>query len=84
MLKTIFIKIIKFYQKFISIIAPNKCRYIPSCSEYSIQQFEHNNFLIALFKTITRILSCNQLFVGGFDFVEIPFYKNKTIYAFLK
>lgn len=33
-------------------------------------QFEHNNFFIALYYSTIRILKCNPLFDGGFDYVK--------------
>lgn len=60
--------LIRFYQKFISPLKPNSCRYYPSCSEYALWQFENNSFLKAFSASFLRILRCNQLFKGGFDY----------------
>lgn len=60
--------LIRFYQKFISPLKPNSCRYYPSCSEYALWQFENNSFLKAFNASFLRILRCNQLFKGGFDY----------------
>lgn len=59
---------LKFYQNYISKIIPSSCRYYPTCSEYAIWQFKHNNFFMAFFATFLRILRCNQLFKGGMDY----------------
>jgi putative membrane protein insertion efficiency factor len=63
-----FIRLIKIYQKYLSVISFGSCRYYPTCSEYAIMQFEFNNFFKALFFSTKRILSCNQFFRGGFDY----------------
>lgn len=34
-------------------------------------QFENNNFFIAIFYSTLRILKCNPLFDGGFDYVKV-------------
>ena len=68
------IKLIKFYQSFISPMLGNNCRYYPSCSEYTKIEFENDNFLRAFFKSTLRILTCNQLFKGGIDY---PVVKKK-------
>ena len=73
----IMIALIRFYQRFISAIIPGKCRYYPSCSEYAIIEFEKENFFIAFFKTLKRILTCNQLFRGGIDYPIISFMFQK-------
>ena len=67
-MKNFLLFFIIFYQKFISIILPGKCRYYPTCSEYCVQQIRHNTITKALFFSIVRILKCNQLFKGGIDY----------------
>ncbi len=69
-------KILRFYQKYLSVFSYGSCRYIPTCSEYSRWQFENNSFFKAIYFTITRILSCNKLFEGGFDYPKVKCYKN--------
>ena len=48
-MKTILIFIIKFYQYFISPLLGNKCRFLPTCSEYFIEALK-NQGLIEGFK----------------------------------
>jgi len=69
----LFRRLIRFYQLVISPMAPGNCRYYPSCSEYALIQFEKRNPLVALAVSTLRILRCNQLFEGGFDYPVIPF-----------
>ncbi|MFH1617306.1 MAG: membrane protein insertion efficiency factor YidD [Candidatus Margulisiibacteriota bacterium] len=66
MVKSIIIKIIDIYQK-ISKRFPAKCRYYPSCSEYTRQAIEKYGPLSGIFVGLKRIIKCNQLFVGGYD-----------------
>ncbi|QOG12808.1 membrane protein insertion efficiency factor YidD [Arcobacter sp. FWKO B] len=76
----LFTYLIKFYQKYLSILSHGSCRYHPTCSEYSKWQFENNSFFKAIYHTITRILRCNQLFKGGFDYPTVWIdFKNKKI-----
>lgn len=75
-------KILVFYQKFLSVFSYGSCRYIPTCSEYARWQYENNSFFKASYFTITRILSCNKLFEGGFHYPKVkckekPFYMIK-------
>jgi len=67
MRKTLLI-FLNIYQKFFSVLGYGSCRYYPSCSEYAKWQFEKNNLFLAFFFTAKRILTCNQLFAGGFDY----------------
>jgi len=83
-LKKLFIKLIRAYQYFISPILGANCRYYPTCSEYAILEFENDNFFRAFFKSIFRILRCNQLFKGGIDYPIIkkdikPIYMKKEV-----
>jgi putative membrane protein insertion efficiency factor len=73
--------LIKFYQKCLTVLAFGSCRYYPSCSQYAKIQFEKNSFFKALYYSILRILKCNQLFEGGFDYpiVKITNIENRTI-----
>jgi len=78
-MKTIFKYLIIFYQKFISPIFPRSCRHYPTCSEYALWQLENNTFFKAIYFTIVRVLKCNQLFKGGFDYPITKFVKHNNI-----
>jgi uncharacterized protein len=71
MIKKIILSLLAFYQKFITILSFGSCRFYPTCSHYSIQQFETNGLFKAIYFTIIRILKCNQLFVGGIDYPKV-------------
>ena len=66
--------IIKFYQYFFSSLLGNKCRYLPTCSEYYIESLKEHGLIKGSYFGIKRILSChpfNFLGVGsGLDFVQ--------------
>jgi putative membrane protein insertion efficiency factor len=68
--------ILKFYQKFLTIFSFGSCRYYPTCSEYAKWQFENNGILLAFYHSFTRILKCNQLFDGGFDYPHLKYNFN--------
>ena len=62
----IFIKIIKGYKYFISPFFGQSCRYLPTCSEYSIEALKKFGFFRGLFMSVRRILSCHPIkFLGG-------------------
>ena len=71
MQKRFFLSLISFYQRYISALLGPKCRYYPSCSEYSKQVFEFQNPIVAFLKTFLRVLSCNQFFQGGVSYPKI-------------
>ena len=66
MLKKLIISIIKIYRAIISPLFPPSCRYLPTCSEYSIDAIKDHGVLKGLFLGIKRILRCHPFnFLGG-------------------
>lgn len=64
-------RFIAFYKRYISPLNPPACRFYPTCSEYAALCFRFDNPAIALLKSLTRILKCNQLFSGGIVYPRI-------------
>ena len=77
----ILIKFIKTYKYLISPLLGNSCRYLPTCSEYSIDALKEYGFFKGLFMSTKRILSCHPIkFLGGgggFDPVKKEMKDNK-------
>ena len=71
MIKKIILLFLAFYQRFLTLFSYGSCRFYPTCSQYSIQQFETNSLFKAIYFTILRILRCNQLFNGGIDYPKV-------------
>ena len=67
-INTLFISIIKAYQKYISPLSAPSCRFYPSCSNYAITTFKFNNPFVAFFVVAYRILRCQPLCKDGFDY----------------
>jgi len=75
----ILIKIIKGYKFFISPLFGHSCRYLPTCSEYSIEALEEFGLAKGTFMSIKRILSCHPIkFLGGGDGFD-PVKKNLKV-----
>ena len=66
----ILIKIIKGYKFIISPLLGQSCRYLPTCSEYSIDALKEYGFFKGLYMSMKRILSCHPWGSGGFDPVK--------------
>lgn len=43
------------------------CKYIPTCSEYSVQALKKYGVIKGVFLSTKRILSCNPFSKGGLD-----------------
>ena len=62
----ILIKLIKGYQYLVSPLLGNSCRYLPTCSEYSIEALQTFGFIKGIYISFKRILSCHPVkFLGG-------------------
>tara|TARA_B100000767_G_scaffold245572_1_gene244567 strand:+ start:342 stop:593 length:252 start_codon:yes stop_codon:yes gene_type:complete len=60
------IKFIKGYKFIVSPLLGHSCRYLPTCSEYSIEALKTFGFFKGLFLSAKRILSCHPIkFLGG-------------------
>ncbi len=66
-MKTLFIFIIRLYQKYISPLKTTKCPYIPTCSQYGLEAVQKYGALKGGLLTIWRILRCNPFSKGGYD-----------------
>lgn len=63
----IVVRIIEFYQKYISIAFPSSCRFIPTCSTYSKMAFQKYGLFRGFYLSVWRILRCNPWCKGGYD-----------------
>ena len=60
------IKFIKGYRFLISPLLGQSCRYLPTCSEYSIEALKTFGFFKGSFMSLKRILTCHPIkFLGG-------------------
>ena len=76
-MKKIFLKLIRFYQKNISAYTSPKCKYFPTCSQYTYEAIERFGAFKGSFMGIWRILRCNPFSKGGYD--PVPEKKPKTL-----
>jgi putative membrane protein insertion efficiency factor len=71
----ILIVVVRGYQLLISPAIGSRCRFHPSCSQYSIEALRTHGALIGSWLTLRRLLRCHPLHPGGFD--PIPSKGNK-------
>ncbi|MGB3209919.1 MAG: membrane protein insertion efficiency factor YidD [Desulforhopalus sp.] len=63
----VFIGLVRGYQYFISPLLPPTCRFIPTCSAYTIQAIEKHGVTRGSYMGIRRILRCHPFSRGGYD-----------------
>jgi len=67
MIEELILKIIRFYQIFISPSLGKHCRFYPSCSRYSYLSIKKYGIIKGLWKGFKRILRCHPWSKGGVD-----------------
>ena len=74
------ILLIKFYQFIVSPIFINKCRYLPTCSQYYIDALKTHGFVKGTYLGFKRILSCHPIKIlgGGSGLDLVPSKKSLT------
>lgn len=66
MIKKLILFLIKIYQK-ISALTPPRCRFYPTCSEYTKQAIIRFGVFKGGILGIKRIVKCHPLNEGGYD-----------------
>lgn len=69
-MKKILLKLIEFYQRNISLWLESKnvkCKFYPTCSEYTKQAIKKYGWVKGTILGIYRILRCNPFSKGGYD-----------------
>jgi len=67
MLKWVLIRLIRFYQLAISPLSPPSCRFVPTCSHYSLEAVTRHGALKGGWLSVKRIVKCGPWHDGGFD-----------------
>lgn len=61
------VKLVRMYQLLLSPYMGMQCKYVPTCSQYACDCFNHYGFFKSLGMTAWRIARCNPLSHGGYD-----------------
>ncbi|MEI3155222.1 MAG: membrane protein insertion efficiency factor YidD [Odoribacter sp.] len=61
---------IKFYQYCISPLKPPTCRYVPTCSQYTVEALRKYGPFKGLWLAIKRLLGCHPR--GGSGYLPVP------------
>lgn len=65
--RVLFVGFVKGYQYIISPLLPPTCRFVPTCSAYTIQAIEKYGAVRGALLGIWRILRCHPFSRGGYD-----------------
>jgi uncharacterized protein len=59
--------LIRGYQLTLSPLMPTHCRFVPSCSRYTLEAVERYGAVRGSWLGVKRILRCHPLHPGGYD-----------------
>ena len=66
-MKTVLIKGIRFYQKYLSPLKRVHCPYTPTCSQYALEALRKHGLLKGSWLTLRRLTSCHPWGGSGYD-----------------
>ena len=66
-MKRLMMAVVRGYQLLISPVLGNNCRYVPSCSAYTLEAMDKHGPWRGLWLGIRRVARCHPFHEGGFD-----------------
>lgn len=66
-MKGLLLRFLRFYKRRVSPGLPPACRFIPTCSEYTIGAIEKYGAAKGSWLAFRRLLRCNPFHPGGYD-----------------
>lgn len=69
LIQKLLVCLVMMYRRLISPILGQRCRFHPSCSMYAKQALGQYGVIKGGYLTTRRLLRCNPLHPGGFDYV---------------
>jgi len=61
------VRAVRLWQRTLSWVAPTRCRFHPSCSEYAIEALERHGTLRGSLLAAWRLLRCQPFARAGYD-----------------
>lgn len=66
-MKRLTLGLLRFYKLAVSPYLPSRCRFQPTCSDYTAEAVHKHGVLKGLWLGGKRLLRCNPFFQGGYD-----------------
>ncbi|MFY9114176.1 MAG: membrane protein insertion efficiency factor YidD [Dethiobacteria bacterium] len=69
-MRSVFLYLIRFYQRFLSPLWPRTCRFYPTCSQYCYEAINKYGVIKGGFMGLCRLLKCHPFHPGGYNPVK--------------
>jgi putative membrane protein insertion efficiency factor len=66
-LSHLLIALLRFYKRWISPLLGQRCRFLPTCSEYAMEAIDVHGPFKGSWLAARRVARCHPLHPGGFD-----------------
>ncbi|MCG5530274.1 membrane protein insertion efficiency factor YidD [Halorhodospira halochloris] len=66
-MQKLLIVLIRSYQYVVSPLLGPRCRFLPTCSEYTLEAVSRYGVLLGLYLGVKRLLKCHPWHPGGLD-----------------
>ena len=67
MIRWVLVRFVKLYQRLVSPLLPQACRFYPSCSAYAVEALERHGALRGSWLALKRLGRCHPFHPGGLD-----------------
>jgi hypothetical protein len=66
-MRSLFLVLIRFYQRFVSPYIGSRCRFYPSCSQYCFDAIMRYGVFGGIWRGFLRLCRCHPFHPGGYD-----------------
>jgi putative membrane protein insertion efficiency factor len=67
MMRLLALGLVRLYQLLVSPLLPPACRFLPTCSRYSVQAIDRHGVARGVWLSLRRLSRCHPFHPGGYD-----------------
>ncbi|MFC2044161.1 membrane protein insertion efficiency factor YidD [Chloroflexota bacterium] len=66
-MRGVILELIRYYQLTLSQVMSPRCRFVPSCSQYTYEGISRHGLLKGVWLGVRRLARCHPFYPGGYD-----------------